>query len=58
MTVEKLIGEGARRHGTAKRGESASLVWLQNQLGDCAGPLLTQSWIFGVDSTFKPLPPA
>lgn len=55
LGMSAVVGEDSVRRNFGKLDETAGVQWLQDHLGYCVAPLLTEPWILDADVTVKPL---
>jgi hypothetical protein len=55
LGMSEVLSEDSVRRNFAKIDEEAGVKWLQDHLGFCVAPLLSEPWILDADVTVKPL---
>jgi hypothetical protein len=55
LGMSKVVSEDSVRSNLGKLDEIQGVTWLQDHLGDCVRPLLSEPWILDSDVTVKPL---
>lgn len=55
LGMSQVVSEDSVRRNFGKLDETAGVQWLQDHLGYCVAPLLSEPWILDADVTVKPL---
>ncbi len=55
LGMSKVVSEDSVRANLGKMDETQGVTWLQDHLGHCVRPLLSEPWILDTDVTVKPL---
>jgi hypothetical protein len=55
LGMSKVMSEDSVRGNLGKMDETEGVAWLQDHLGYCVSPLLSEPWILDTDVTVKPL---
>ena len=55
LGMSKVVSEDSVRGNLGKIDEADGVAWLQDHLGYCVRPLLSEPWILDTDVTVKPL---
>jgi hypothetical protein len=55
LGMGEVVSEDSVRRNLAKIEEQQGVGWLQNHLGFCTAPILSEPWILDCDVTVKPL---
>ena len=53
--MSKVMSEDSVRSNFGKMDEIQGVIWLEDHLGYCVRPLLSELWILDADVTVKPL---